>query len=99
MSKVNTTVHLSGLTMKNPVTTGSGTFGSGLEMKDYVDLTKLGAITVKGTTLEARPGNISPRIAETPAGILNSIGLENPVSMFLSNIYCPRWLNTKLPSS
>ena len=64
MSKVNTTVHLSGLTMKNPVTTGSGTFGSGLEMKDYVDLAKLGAITVKGTTLEARPGNISPRIAE-----------------------------------
>ena len=87
MSKVNTTVHLSGLTMKNPVTTGSGTFGSGLEMKDYVDLTKLGAITVKGTTLEARPGNISPRIAETPAGILNSIGLENPgVDVFIKYI-------------
>ncbi|MEE0777301.1 MAG: dihydroorotate dehydrogenase [Bacillota bacterium] len=78
MTNVNTAVTLGGLRMKNPVTTGSGTFGSGLEMKDYVDLTKLGAVTVKGTTLEPRPGNASPRIAETPAGVLNSIGLENP---------------------
>lgn len=87
MTNVKTAVILGGLTMQNPVTTGSGTFGSGLEMKDYVDLTKLGAITVKGTTLEPRPGNASPRIAETPAGILNSIGLENPgVDVFIKYI-------------
>lgn len=87
MSKVNTTVHLSGLTMKNPVTTGSGTFGSGLEMKDYVDLTKLGAITVKGTTLEARPGNISPRIAETPAGNIELYRFGKPRCRCFYQIY------------
>lgn len=87
MSKVKTAVNLCGLQMKNPVTTGSGTFGSGLEMTKYVDLRNLGAITVKGTTLEPRPGNAMPRIAETPAGILNSIGLENPgVYAFIENI-------------
>ncbi|MEG2406673.1 MAG: dihydroorotate dehydrogenase, partial [Clostridiales bacterium] len=87
MSNVKTAINMGGLIMKNPVTTGSGTFGSGLEMQDYVDLTKLGAITVKGTTLEPRPGNSMPRIAETPAGILNSIGLENPgVDSFIQNI-------------
>lgn len=84
MSKVNTAVNIGGLKMKNPVTTASGTFGSGLEMREYVDLTKLGAITVKGTTLEPRPGNLQPRIAETPGGMLNSIGLENPgVEVFI----------------
>lgn len=87
MSKVNTAVKIGALEMKNPVTTGSGTFGSGWEMRDYVDLAALGAITVKGTTLEPRPGNSMPRIAETPAGILNSIGLENPgVEVFIRDI-------------
>ncbi len=78
MSKVNLGVNVGGLQMPNPVTTASGTFGSGLEMTEYVDLSRLGAITVKGTTLEPRPGNLQPRCAETPAGMLNSIGLENP---------------------
>lgn len=87
MTKVNTEVAIGSLRMKNPVTTGSGTFGSGWEMREYVDLKKLGAITVKGTTLEPRPGNSMPRIAETPAGILNSIGLENPgVEVFINEI-------------
>ena len=78
MSNVNLSVNVGGLKMANPVTTASGTFGSGLEMAEYVDLSRLGAITVKGTTLEPRPGNLQPRCAETPAGMLNSIGLENP---------------------
>jgi len=64
--------------MKNPVTTASGTFGFGREYSGYVDLNKLGAIVIKGTTLLPRPGNPAPRIAETPAGMLNAIGLENP---------------------
>ncbi len=71
-------VNLGGLKMKNPVTTASGTFGFGPEYAPYVDLNKLGAIVVKGTTLEPRKGNPTPRIAETPAGILNCIGLQNP---------------------
>lgn len=63
---------------KNPVTTGSGTFGSGLTMTDYVDLNRLGAITIKGTTLTARPGNLPPRMIETRSAVLGSVGLENP---------------------
>ena len=63
MSKVNLAVNIGGLEMKNPVTTASGTFGSGLEMVEYVDLSRLGAVTIKGTTLEPRPGNPQPRIA------------------------------------
>ncbi|MGI5873956.1 MAG: dihydroorotate dehydrogenase [Bacillota bacterium] len=85
MSKVSLAVDVGGLKMKNPVTTASGTFGSGLEMVEYVDLSRLGAVTVKGTTLEPRPGNPQPRCAETPAGMLNSIGLENPgVEVFVA---------------
>ncbi len=75
---INLAVDLGGLKMKNPVTTASGTFGFGPEYAPYVDLNRLGAITVKGTTLEPRKGNATPRIAETPAGILNCIGLQNP---------------------
>lgn len=87
MSNVKTAVKIGALTMKNPVTTASGTFGSGLEMREYVDLRKLGAITVKGTTLEPRSGNLLPRSAETPSGTLNSIGLENPgVDVFVADI-------------
>lgn len=78
MSKVDLSVNIGGLKMANPVTTASGTFGSGLEMVEYVDLSRLGAVTIKGTTLEPRPGNLQPRCAETPGGMLNSIGLENP---------------------
>lgn len=79
-------VNLGGLMMKNPVTTASGTFGFGPEYAPYVDLNCLGAIVVKGTTLEPRLGNPTPRIAETPAGILNCIGLQNPgVDSFIEN--------------
>lgn len=75
---INLGVNIGGFLMKNPVTTGSGTFGFGPEYAPYIDLKRLGAITVKGTTLEPRPGNPPPRLVETPAGILNSVGLENP---------------------
>lgn len=78
MARVNLAVNVGGLQMKNPVTTASGTFGFGPEYAPYVDLNKLGAIVVKGTTLEPRLGNPTPRIVETPAGILNAIGLQNP---------------------
>ena len=80
-------VNIAGIKMKTPVMTGSGTFGFGKEYSDFVDLNKIGAIVVKGTTLLPRPGNKGRRIAETPAGMLNSIGLENPgVDEFLKNI-------------
>lgn len=70
--------NIGGIRMKNPVTTASGTFGFGREYSGFVDLNRLGAVVVKGTTLAPRPGNPAPRIAETPAGMLNAIGLENP---------------------
>lgn len=76
--KVNLRVNVGGIEMKNPVLTASGTFGFGLEYAPYVDLRALGAVTVKGITLEPRAGNPTPRLWETPAGVLNSIGLQNP---------------------
>ncbi len=78
MSKVNMKVNIGGVEMKNPVTTGSGTFGSGIQMTDYVDLNRLGAITIKGTTLTPRPGNLPPRVVEARSAIIGSVGLENP---------------------
>jgi len=78
------TVDLGGIKMSNPVAVASGTFGYGREYEDYLDIAAVGAIIVKGTTLEARLGNPPPRIIETPAGMLNAIGLENPgVEVFL----------------
>lgn len=71
---------IAGLKMKTPVTTASGTFGFGLEFTDFLDPEKVGAITVKGTTLAPRAGNKGQRIVETPSGILNCVGLENPGS-------------------
>ncbi|MCL5057671.1 MAG: dihydroorotate dehydrogenase [Actinobacteria bacterium] len=71
-------VNIGGIIMKNPVATASGTFGFGLEYAGFVDLSRLGAVVVKGTTRLPRPGNPAPRICETPAGVLNAIGLENP---------------------
>ena len=71
-------VDIAGIKMKTPVMTASGTFGFGLEYSDFVDLNKVGAIVVKGTTLLPKAGNSGRRMAETPAGMLNSIGLENP---------------------
>jgi dihydroorotate dehydrogenase (NAD+) catalytic subunit len=79
-------INLAGISMKTPVMTASGTFGFGPEYSEFVDLGKVGAIVVKGTTLTPRPGNAGRRITETPAGMLNCIGLENPgVDEFLQN--------------
>jgi len=76
------------LTLKNPVLTASGTFGYGEEYTDFVDLAKLGGIIVKGTTGEHREGNPYPRMAETPSGMLNAVGLQNKgVDYFVSEIY------------
>ncbi|MBP2637606.1 MAG: pyrD [Firmicutes bacterium] len=71
-------VNIAGIQMKTPVMTASGTFGFGLEYSDFVDLNQVGAIVVKGTTLLPKVGNSGRRIAETPAGMMNCIGLENP---------------------
>lgn len=75
---VNTTVTLSGVTLDNPVIPASGTFGFGYEFTQWYDINCLGAISVKGTTREPRFGNPAPRIAETPGGMLNAVGLQNP---------------------
>ena len=74
---VDLSVKIGKIEMKNPVTVGSGTFGFGKEMAEFYDLGKLGAITVKGTSLQPWPGNDYPRTCETPAGMLNAIGLQN----------------------
>lgn len=71
-------VNFAGITFENPVTTASGTFGSGMEYSEFVDLGKLGAVTTKGVANVPWPGNPVPRIAETHAGMLNAIGLQNP---------------------
>ncbi len=81
-------VKIGDLKLKNPVTTASGTFGYGTEYKDFIDLGCLGGIFVKGTTLEPRQGNEYPRMAETPSGMLNSVGLQNKgVDYFVEHLY------------
>ncbi|MDR2774566.1 MAG: dihydroorotate dehydrogenase [Tannerella sp.] len=81
-------IQMAGLTLKNPVMTASGTFGYGLEYADLIDLSRLGGIVVKGTTLEAREGNPYPRMAETPSGMLNAVGLQNKgADYFIREIY------------
>jgi dihydroorotate dehydrogenase (NAD+) catalytic subunit len=77
LTKIDTTVPLAGLSMKTPVMTASGTCGYGLELLPYVDLSRLGAIVVKGLSVRPRPGNPPPRTVETCGGMLNAIGLEN----------------------
>ena len=85
---VKTEIKLKGLTLKNPVMTASGTFGYGEEYTDFVDLSELGGIIVKGTTLHHREGNPYPRMAETPMGMLNCVGLQNKgVDYFVDTIY------------
>ncbi len=85
---VNISTKIGGLNLKNPVLTASGTFGYGTEYKDLVDLNSLGGIIVKGTTLNPREGNDYPRMAETPSGMLNAVGLQNKgVDYFINNIY------------
>ena len=84
----NLQVNIGGLQLKNPVMTASGTFGYGLEFADFVDLSKLGGIIVKGTTLSPREGNPYPRMAETAQGMLNCVGLQNKgVDYFCEHIY------------
>ena len=79
--------NIGGVKMKNPVMTASGTFGFGLEFCDLINIDRLGGIIVKGTTLEAREGNDYPRMAETPSGMLNAVGLQNPgVEVVANNI-------------
>lgn len=75
---LNTSVNLAGVQLKNPVMTASGTFGSGAEYNEFVDLNRLGAVVTKGVANVPWPGNPTPRIAETTGGMLNAIGLQNP---------------------
>lgn len=83
---MKTSVDLAGIKMKNPVTVASGTFGYGREFAEFIDLNKLGGICTKGTSLKQRAGNKPPRVYETSAGMLNSIGLQNPgVEYFMEN--------------
>lgn len=88
---MNTKINFAGIEMKNPVTVASGTFGYGREFANFIDLNKLGGIITKGTSLKPREGNKPPRVCETAAGMLNSIGLQNPgVEYFLK--YDLPWL-------
>lgn len=75
---MNTAVNIAGVTLKNPVMTGSGTFGSGMEYGEFVDLNRLGAVVTKGVANVPWPGNPTPRVAEVYGGMLNAIGLQNP---------------------
>ncbi|MGI6007076.1 MAG: dihydroorotate dehydrogenase [Ruminococcus sp.] len=83
---MSTRVNLAGVELKNPVMTASGTFGSGLEYSEFVDLNKLGAVVTKGVANVPWPGNPTPRIAETCGGMLNAIGLQNPGM----DVFCQR---------
>ncbi len=84
-SSFNISVNIAGVTLKNPVTVASGTFGSGMEYAEYVDLNRLGAVTTKGVANVPWAGNATPRIAETYGGMINAIGLQNPgLDTFLS---------------
>lgn len=86
MADLSTTIHK--LTLKNPVLTASGTFGYGVEFDDFLDVSLLGGIVVKGTTIHPRQGNAYPRMAETASGMLNSVGLQNKgARYFASDIY------------
>lgn len=92
-----TEVKIGSLIMKNPVTTGSGTFGYGEEISEFYPLSKLGAVTVKGTSLVPRPGNPYQRTCETPSGILNAIGLQNPGFEKVKNEKIPFLRNQNVP--
>lgn len=95
---VNTKVRIGTLELKNPVMTASGTFGYGTEFEPFMDIERLGGIVVKGTTLNPRQGNPYPRMAETPAGMLNAVGLQNKgVHYFADHIYPQiKDINTKI---
>ena len=95
---MNTKVNFAGIEMKNPVTVASGTFGYGREFADFFDLGKLGAVITKGTSLKPKSGNKPSRICETPSGMLNSIGLQNPGVEYFANNDLPylRKFDTKI---
>ena len=81
-------VNIGNLQLKNPVMTASGTFGYGIEYADFIDISRLGGIFVKGTTIQPREGNLYPRMAETPSGMLNAVGLQNKgAQYFADHIY------------
>ena len=86
-----------GLVLPNPILVASGTFGYGVEYGDVVDVERLGAICCKGTTLKPRIGNRTPRVTETPAGMLNSIGLQNPGVDVVVEKYAGIWRAWKVP--
>ena len=86
-----------GLVLQNPILTASGTFGYGIEYGDVVDVERLGAICCKGTTLRPRIGNVPPRVAETPGGMLNSIGLQNPGVDAVIEKYAETWAKWRVP--
>lgn len=94
---VNLAVNIAGIEMKNPVLTASGTYGFGVEYQDFFDIQKLGAIVVKGTTLLDRQGNPPPRMAETPQGMLNAVGLQNKGADYLLAEYLPKLAKLDLP--
>ncbi|MBR5067830.1 MAG: dihydroorotate dehydrogenase [Bacteroidales bacterium] len=84
----NLSTNIAGLTLKNPVLTASGTFGYGTEFSDFIDLERLGGFIVKGTTLLPRQGNPYPRLAETPSGMINAVGLQNKgVEYYITHIH------------
>ncbi|HPR31096.1 MAG TPA: dihydroorotate dehydrogenase [Prolixibacteraceae bacterium] len=86
MADLNVAIHK--LKLKNPVITASGTFGNGLEFDDFMNVNSLGGIVLKGTTLHAREGNDYPRMAETPSGMLNAVGLQNKgIDYFIQHLY------------
>ena len=86
MAELN--VNIGNLQLKNPVMTASGTFGYGIEYSDFMDISRLGGIFVKGTTIQPREGNLYPRMAETPSGMLNAVGLQNKgAQYFVDHIY------------
>ncbi len=95
---MNTEINFAGIKMKNPVTVASGTFGYGREMSRFFDLNKIGAIITKGTSLKPKSGNKPSRVAETPAGMLNSIGLQNPGVEYFAKYDLPflRQFDTKV---
>jgi dihydroorotate dehydrogenase (NAD+) catalytic subunit len=86
-----------GLVLANPILVASGTFGYGVEYGDVVDVDRLGAICCKGTTLKARIGNVTPRVTETPGGMLNSIGLQNPGVDAVIEKYASTWTTWQTP--
>lgn len=86
----NLNVNIGELNLKNPVMTASGTFGYGEEFSDFIDIARIGGIIVKGTTLHKREGNLYPRMAETPSGMLNAVGLQNKGVDYFANTIYPR---------